>query len=71
MGETIIIGGIKYKMKQAADKITLQRYNEAHKMWVNLHFPKNNQTEGKQIEEEIIRILSNSYIERNASTKSQ
>jgi len=66
MGETIIIGGIKYKMKQAADKITLQRYNEAHKMWVNLHFPKGNQAEGKKIEEAIIQILSNQYIERNA-----
>ena len=66
MDETVEIKGIKYKVKHTADKITLQRYNEKHKMWVNLHFPKGNKTEGKRIEEEIIQILSNQYIERHA-----
>jgi len=66
MNEAVEINGIKYKMKQTAYTITLQRFNEKHKMWVNLHFPKGNQDEGKKIEEEIIQILSNQYIERNA-----
>lgn len=66
MDDIIEIKGIKYKSKHTADKITLQRYNEKHKMWVNLHFPKGNQTEGKKIEEDIIQVLSNLYIERNA-----
>ena len=66
MNEAVEIRGIKYKMKQTADTITLQRFNENHKMWVNLHFPKGNQDEGKKIEEEIIQILSSQYIERNA-----
>ena len=66
MGETVDIGGIKYKMMQTTDQITLQRYNEKGKMWVNLHFPKGNQAEAKKIEEDIIQILSNQYIERNA-----
>jgi len=68
MNEAVEINGIKYKMRQTADNITLQRYNEKHKMWVNLHFPKGNHDEGKKIEEEIIQILSNQYIERNAQT---
>ena len=66
MNEAIEINGVKYKMKQTADTITLQRFNEKHKMWVNLHFPKGNQDEGKKIEDAIIQILSNRYIERNA-----
>ena len=66
MDGTIEINGIKYKAKHTTDKITLQRYNEKHKMWVNLHFPKGNQAEGKKIEEDIIQILSNLYIEREA-----
>jgi len=66
MGETIEIKGITYKVKHTADKITLQRYNEKHKMWVNLHFPKGNEEERKRIEEDIIQILSNQYIQRNA-----
>jgi hypothetical protein len=66
MNETIEINGTKYNITHTPNKITLQRYNENHKMWVNLHFPKNNQEEGRKIEEEIIQILSNQYIERNA-----
>jgi len=66
MSETVEINGIKYKFKQTSDKITLQRYNEKHKMWVNLHFPKGNEIDGKKIEEDIIQILSNQYIERKA-----
>jgi hypothetical protein len=66
MSETVEINGIRYIMKRTSDKITLRRYNENHKMWVNLHFPKGNQAEGKKIEEEIIRILSNQYIERKS-----
>jgi len=66
MNEAVEINGIKYKMKQTADTITLQRFNEKHKMWVTLHFPKGNQEEGKRIEDEIIQILSSQYIERNA-----
>ena len=64
--ETIDINGVTYKVKREADKITLQRYNEKHKMWVNLHFPTGSQAEGKKIEDYIIQILSNLYIERNA-----
>jgi len=74
MSETIEINGIRYKFKQTSDKITLQRYNEKHKMWVNLHFPKGSEIDGKKIEEDIIQILSNQYIERNAQiaiTKSE
>ena len=67
MDDAIEIKGVKYKVKRTDDKITLQRYNEKHKMWVNLHFPTGNQQEGKKIEEEIIQILSNQYIERNAN----
>ena len=66
MGEIIDINGITYKVKHGADKFTLQRYNEKHKMWVNLHFPKGNGAEGKKIQEDVIQILSNLYIERNA-----
>jgi len=66
VNEEIDINGIKYNIKNTPDKITLQRYNEKHKMWVNLHFPKGNREEGKKIEEEIIQILSNQYIERMA-----
>ena len=66
MNESIVINGIQYKAKHSAEKITLQRYNEQHKIWVTLHFPTGNQAEGKKIEEEIIQILSNIYIERNA-----
>ena len=68
MNEAVEINGIKYKMKQTADIITLQRFNEEHKMWVNLHFPKGNYDEGRKIEHEIIQILSNQYIERNTET---
>jgi len=68
MNEAVEINGIKYKMNQTAENITLQRYNEKYKMWVNLHFPKGNQADGKKIEEEIIQILSNQYIERNAQS---
>ena len=66
MGDAIEINGVKYKVKRMADKITLQRYNERYKMWVNLHFPKRNEIEGKKIEEDILQILSSQYIERNA-----
>lgn len=65
MSDTIEINGMKYKTDKASDKITLQRYNEAHKMWVNLHFPKGKHSEKKRIEEDIIQILSNQYIARN------
>jgi len=65
MDETIDINGRKYKIKRTADKITLCRYNEKHKMQVNLHFPTDNQAEGKEIENEILQILANQYIERN------
>ena len=67
MDEIIVINGIQYKAKHSADRVTLQRYNEKHKMWVTLHFPTGNQAEGKKIEEEIIQILSNLYIEKNAN----
>jgi hypothetical protein len=67
MDDVVVISGVKYKAKRTADKITLQRYNEKHKMWVNLHFPTGNQAEGKKIEEDIIQILSNLYIEKNAN----
>ena len=70
MADTVEINGVKYKMKKTPDKITLQRYNEAHKMWVNLHIPKGKQDEKKIIEDDIIRILSNQYIERNAQLQS-
>ena len=66
MSETVEINGIRYKIKQTSDKITLQRYNEKHKMWVNLHFPKGNEIDVGKIEEDIIQILSNQYIEKNA-----
>lgn len=65
MTETIEINDVEYKMNRMADKITLQRYNEARKMWVNLHFPTGNQAEKARIEEEFIQILSTQYIERN------
>ena len=65
MDKTIELNGVKYKMKQNADKITLQRYNENHNMWVNLHFPKGSREDGKLIEDSIIQILSNQYVERN------
>jgi hypothetical protein len=68
MNDVVKINGIDYKMKQTADRITLQRYNEKHKMWVNLHFPKDTRDDRKKIEDEIIQILSNRYIERNAKT---
>ena len=67
MDETIEIAGITYKTTRMADKITLQRYNEKHKMWVKLHFPTGNRAECKKAEEEIIRILSNLYIEKHAN----
>ena len=65
MSDIIEIKGIEYKAEHTVDTIVLQRYNEKHKIWVNLHFPKGNQAEGKKIEEAIIQILSNQYIERN------
>ena len=68
MGDIVEVNRIKYKAQYTDDKITLKRYNDKHKMWVNLHFPKGNQEEGKKIEEDIIQILSNLYIERNAVT---
>lgn len=68
MDEVIEISGIKYKATRTDDKITLKRYNEKHKMWVNLHFPIGSQDEGKKIEEEIIQILSNQYIEKHANS---
>jgi hypothetical protein len=52
-------------MKRTEDKITIRRFNEAHKMWVNLHFPSGNKAEGEKIEDDIIQILSNQYIERH------
>ena len=71
MNKIVEISGVKYKAKRTADKITLQRYNEKHKMWVNLHFPTDNQADGKKIEEDIIRILSNLYIEKHANAAAQ
>ena len=65
MDEIIEIFDITYRVKRTDDKITLQRYNEKYKMWVNLHFPTGNQAEGKKIEEQIIQILSDQYIERH------
>ena len=65
MGETIERNGVMYNMKEESDKIILQRYNEAYKMHVSLHFPKGKQEEKKQIEEDIIELLSNQYIARN------
>jgi hypothetical protein len=65
MGETIERNGVIYNMKEEPDKIILQRYNDAHKMQVNLHFPKGKQDEKKRIEEDIIELLSNQYIARN------
>ena len=66
MDETVEIWGITYKMKHTKDKITLQRYNKQHKIWVNLHFPKDSKATGKKVEEDIIETLSNQYIERHA-----
>ena len=68
MNETIEIKGITYKVKHTADTITLQRYNEKHKMQVNLHFPKGNEIERKRVEENIIQVLSNQYIQRNVQS---
>ncbi|MCL2264008.1 MAG: hypothetical protein FWC08_12395 [Defluviitaleaceae bacterium] len=65
MGETIERNGVIYNMKEESEKIILQRYNEAHKMQVNLHLPKGKQDEKKRIEEDIIELLSNQYIARN------
>ena len=65
MGETMERNGVIYNMKEEPDKIILQRYNESHKMQVNLHFPKGKHDEKKRIEEDIIELLSNQYIARN------
>ena len=70
MADTIKINGTNYKIKKTPDKITLQRYNEAHKMWVNLHLPTGNEEEKKRTEDDIIRILSSQYIERNSQAQS-
>ena len=67
MGEITEINGIQYKAQHTKDTITLQRYNEKHKMWITLHFPTGSQAVGKQIEDEIIQILSDLYIEKNAN----
>jgi len=69
MGKTIERNGVTYNMKETPEKIILQRYNEAHKIQVNLHFPKGKQDEKKQIEEEIIRLLSNQYIDREVMAR--
>ncbi|MCL2170346.1 MAG: hypothetical protein FWB74_10035 [Defluviitaleaceae bacterium] len=66
MGKTVEIGGVKYMLAQTTDKIALKRYNESHKMRVNLYFPKGSKDEGAEIENAIIQVLSNQYIERNA-----
>jgi len=65
MDKTIERNGVTYNMKEESDKIILQRYNDAHKMQVNLHFPKGKQDEKKRIEEDIIELLSNQYIAQN------
>ena len=70
MGDIIEINGVKYKAKYTSDKISLKHYNGKYNIWVNLHFPKNSQAEGKIIEEDIIQILSSLYIERNTTTPS-
>ena len=62
--DEIIIKGIGYNVTHTVDKIILQRYNEKHKTWVSLHFPKG-KAEGQKIDEDIIQVLSNLYIERN------
>jgi len=63
VAEFFELNGITYKMKNESEKITLQRYNEQHKMNIILHLPKGKQK--KRIEEEIIQILSNQYISRH------
>ena len=68
MDETIELNGVTYNMKEESDKTILQRYNEAHKMHVILHFPKGKQDEKKRIEEDIIELLSNQYIARNTQS---
>ena len=65
MEEVIEIKGIKYKIERSEKEISLKRYNEKHKMWVRLLFPKGNQEEGKKIEESIVETLSQLYIERH------
>lgn len=70
MCKTVEIRGITYNVNQTADKVTLQRYNEKYKMWINLHFPKGNEDGGKRIEEDIIKVLSSQYIQKNAHTNS-
>ena len=65
MANTIILHGATYTLYDAPDQITLQRYNETHKMQVTLHFPKGRQAEKKRIEEDIVTMLSNHYIARN------
>ena len=69
MSETVELNGIQYKMNRDADVIILQRYNEKHKMWVNLRFPTDTYEEGKVIEDRLIDILSNQYINRTAKTQ--
>jgi len=66
MDGMVEIKGEKYKIINTDDKIVLKRFNEKHKMWVTLHFPKGNENERIKIEEEILAILSNQYIQRNA-----
>ena len=69
MPESVEINGAKYKMRRGSDIIILQKYDETHKMWVNLHFPINNQEEGRHIEGKIIDVLSNQYIARTAKAQ--
>lgn len=61
LGDTITIGGDKYKVKIEADKsVVLSRYNKKYEVWVNIKFTESTEELGK----EVIRYLKNSYITR-------
>jgi len=66
LSQTIEIGGTSYAFEEMDRRICLSRYNEKHKIHVNIYIPKH-MAETKDMEAEIVEALSKLYIERQAA----
>lgn len=61
MDAAVTINGNIYEIERAEGEIRLRRYNERHKTWVNLYFPKDETADDGGVAETLAML----YIERN------
>lgn len=58
--EYVKLGETQYEMEQDDEWVRLKKFDEKHKIWVHLHFPKHSEDNGQAFIESLVKL----YIDR-------